>query len=264
MLRFGDDYETKFDIPWYIQSYVDHGQDRSFALRELYKVYLEMSASPGSLSVLDIGIGPCIDQLVSVAPYASQIILADYAPSNRAALTAWLESKKEARDWTPHFKKIITEVEGKDEMEIEERMSMVREMVKAVVPCDITKDPLLPQEYLHHYDIVQSFLCLQAACETMEDCFACIARMASVVKPGGKIALYFIDHKEVKGMPGKCYYFVGSETFFSLPISAPSVIKALECAGLHDIKLTTEPADPLTNEARYYHGFYFVSATKKE
>ena len=121
-----------------------------------------------------------------------------------------------------------------------------------------------PQEYLHQYDtFVQSFLCLQAACETMEDCFACIARMVSLVKPGEKIVLYYIDQTKAEGMPGKYYYFVGSETFFSLPISAPSVIKALERAGLCDCKLTTKSADLLTNDICFCLGVYFLSATKK-
>ena len=61
MLQFRDDYEAKFRIPWYLNSYVDHSQARCFALRKLYKVYVEMKACPESLSVLDVGTGPCID-----------------------------------------------------------------------------------------------------------------------------------------------------------------------------------------------------------
>ena len=227
-------------------------------------MYVELKVSTESLSVLDVGTGPSIDQIISVAPYAYQIILAEYAASNRTELKAWLENEKSAHDWMPHFKKIITEVEGKDETEVEKRVAMVRKRVRAVVPCDITKDPPLPEEYLQQYDIVQSFLCLQAACETMEDCFAAIARMASLVKPGGKIVLYFIDQNEAEGMPGKSYYYVGSEIFFTLPISAASVVKALENAGLCDIMLTAKSADPLNQENFYYLGVYFVSAMKKE
>ena len=93
---------------------------------------------------MDIGTGPSIAYSISVAFYASKIIWAEYAVPNQAALTAWLENQKDAHDWMPYFKKIVTGMEGKDEMEVKRRVTMVREKVKAVVPCDITKDPPIP------------------------------------------------------------------------------------------------------------------------
>ena len=163
-LRFGEDYETSFDIQQYLECYTEFNPISCFPVRELHKLVAELKAAPKSLSVLDIGSGPTIAHSISVAPYASKIVLAEYAPQNRAALTAWLENQKDAYDWLPYFKTIVTELEGKEEVEVERRVTAVREKVEAVVPCDITKDPPIPQEYMCQYDIVQSFLCLQSAC----------------------------------------------------------------------------------------------------
>ena len=258
-LRSGQDYETIFDVQQYLQGYTDFSPIRCFPVRELHKLCAELKVAPASLSVLDIGTGPVIAYSISVAPYASKIVLAEYAAQNRAALTSWLENQKDAYDWLPYFKMIVNELEGKDEGEVERRVNMVREKVKAVVPCDITKDPLIPQEYMCQYDIVQSFLCLNA-CQTVEECIICITRMASLVKPGGKIILYFVEQEEVEG---KCFYLVGSEMFFSLPLFKASVVKGIEDAGFCDIKLTTLPREQLDNPHPNINCFFLVSATKK-
>ena len=213
------------------------------------------------MSVLDIGTGPCIGYFISVAPYASNIVLAEYAACNRAALTAWLENQKDAYDWMPYFKKVVSEMEGKDETEVERRVTMVREKVKAVVPCDITKDPPVPQEYMCQYDIVQSFLCLQAAFHTKEESFVGLARMASLVKPGGKIILYFVDRDEVKE---KSFYVVGSEKFLSLPVPIASMVEEIKNAGFDDVKLTTQPLQQGDDLRPYLNCSVFLSATKKQ
>ena len=218
-----------------------------------------MNAAPESLAVLDIGTGPAIAYSISIAPYASKIVLAEYSTSNRAALTAWLENQKHAYDWMPYIKMIVTEMEGKDEMEVERRVTMVREKVKAVVPCDITKDPPIPQEYMCQYDIIQSILCLQAACQTKEEFFAAIARMATLVKPRGKIILYLVERE---GVEGKSFYLIGSEKFFSLPLSKDTVVKGIEDVGFYDVKMTTLPREEVDNPHSSLVSFFFLSATK--
>ena len=226
----------------------------------MHKLCAELNTGPNSLSVLDIGTGPSIAQSISVAPYASKIILSDYAAQSRAALTAWLENQEDAHDWMPYFNKIVTEMEGKDEMEVERRIAMVREKVKAVVSCDITEDPPMAEEYMCQYDIVQSFLCLQIACQTKDECFAGIARMASLVKPGGRLILYFSDRNEIKG---KSFYVVGSDKFLTVPISSTSVVKGMKNAGFYDIKLSTLSKEKIGFSQTGLNGFYFISATKE-
>ena len=52
--------------------------------------------------------------------------------------------------------------------------------------------------------------------------------MASLVKPGGKIILYFLEQEEKEK---KFFYLVGSVMFFSLPLSKDSVVRVLKMLG---------------------------------
>ena len=256
-LRFGKDFETHFDVQQYLQCYTGFSPIRCFPLREMHKLCTELKVPPGSLSVLDIATGPTIAYSISIAPYASKIVLAEYATPNRAALTAWLENQKDAYDWKPYFKMVVNEMEGKNEGEVRRRETMVREKVKAVVPCDINKDPPIPQEYMCQYDIVQSFLCLNSACQTKEECLASITRMASLIKTGGKIILYLAEVER------ESFYMVGSERFFCLPISKDSVVKGIKDAGFFDVKLTILSREEVHKPVPNLTCFYFVSASKE-
>ena len=84
--------------------------------------------------------------------------------------------------------------------------------------------------------------------------------MASLVKPGGKIILYFLEQEEKEG---KCFYLVGSEMFFSLPLSKDSVVKSIEDAGFFDVQLTFLPRKQVNNPHPNLAFFFFLSATKK-
>ena len=139
---FGEDYEKLFDVQQYLQSYTDLSPIRCFPLKDLHDLFTELKTAPESLSVVDIGTGPCIAYLISAAPYASKIVLAEYTASNRAALSAWLENQKDAYDWMPYFKKVVIDLEGKHGTEVERRVAMVREKVK--VSCHVISQKTHP------------------------------------------------------------------------------------------------------------------------
>ena len=51
-------------------------------------------------------------------------------------------------------------LEGKSHQESIERQKVLRDRVKAVVACDITKDQFIEEGYEGPYDVVKSLLCL--------------------------------------------------------------------------------------------------------
>ena len=141
-LRFGKDFEKYFDVQQYLhERYTVFNPVRCFPLRELHKLCAELKAGPKNLSVLDIGSGPNIANFISVAPYTSKIVSAEYATPNRAALTAWLENQEDAFDWKPYFKMVVTEMEGKDEREVERRETLVEKRSK--LWCHVTSPKTL-------------------------------------------------------------------------------------------------------------------------
>ena len=83
--------------------------------------------------------------------------------------------------------------------------------------------------------------------------------MASLVKPGGKIILYFVEHKILEE---ESFYVVGSEMFCNLHISKANALKGIEDAGFYDLRVTTLPREEIDNPHPSLVCFYLVSATK--
>ena len=212
-----------------------------FRLKELHKFY-QSYPSTAKLKILDIGSGPAIANMISAAPYAAEIVLSGYTEANRSALLQWLNNDPNAFDWTHVFKHVVVDLEGLTAEEVPIRTDLLRKVVKAVVPCDANQDPPIPTEYVDQYDIATDFLCLPAACATIEDYKAALVRLHALLKPGGKIVLYTPECKEAQ-IPAS--YCVGPHNFFALPLSKDDIFKSLEHAGFHDLKTTAQTREDL-------------------
>ena len=225
-------------------------------LHEFYQSYL----STAKLKILEIGTGPSIANIISAAPYAAEIVLSEYTEANRSALLQWLNNDPNAFDWTHVFKYIVVDLEGKTEEVIQ--AELVRKVVKAVVPCDVTQDPPIPNEYVDQYDVVTDFLCLVSVCAMTEDYTAALVRLHTLLKPGGKVVLY---SSETDNTQTPVSYPVGPLYYFGLCLSRDVIFKSLEQAGFCDVKrvaLTREhfglPDDFQPNVV----AFSFITASK--
>ena len=154
----------------------------------------------------------------------------------------------------------MVDLEGKTEEVIQ--AELVRKVVKAVVPCDVTQDPPIPNEYVDQYDVVTDFLCLVSACATTEDYTAALVRLHTLLKPGGKVVLY---SSETDNTQTPVSYPVGPLYYFGLCLSRDVIFKSLEQAGFCDVKrvaLTREhfglPDDFQPNVV----AFSFITASK--
>ena len=263
-LLFGEDYCDKFNPQDYLQvnySVANLGPFHLFRLKELHKFY-QSYPSTAKLKILDIGSGPAIANMISAAPYAAEIVLSGYTEANRSALLQWLNNDPNAFDWTHVFKHVVVDLEDKTEEEVQIRAELLRKVVKAVVPCDANQDPPIPTEYVDQYDIATDFLCLPAACATIEDYKAALVRLHALLKPGGKILLYTPECKEAQ-IPAS--YCVGPHNFFALPLSKDDIFKSLEHAGFCDVKRITKTREDLGLPDGVKPGvvaFSFVTANK--
>ena len=66
-----------------------------------------------NVRVLDFGGGPAIFDLISAAPYAEEIIFAEYSEENRKEVAAWRERSPDAHDCSPYFNFVQQRLEGK-------------------------------------------------------------------------------------------------------------------------------------------------------
>ena len=173
------------------------------------------------IKVLDYGCGPVLCHIISAAgiPNVSEIVLAEYTARNREAVQQWLDKDPSAFDWSPHIKHVVKTLESKTEMQVAEREERMHSLIK-VVSCDITEDPPIEKGYEGPYDIVISCLCLETSCNNLDEYRAGIAKLTSLVKPGGFLLIYSIDIQLEDGPAG---YYVGQERFESLRVSCDFV-----------------------------------------
>ena len=198
------DYPDKFQPGEYLKRY--YGASGRIPMMDPY--YKAFQGLPSDLRILDYGTGATIFTSISAATKASEIILSDYSELCRTTLRQWLEGDREAFDWSPYFRHVVKELEGKGEEEVAKRQTLVRNLVKAVVKCDITQDPPIEPGYEQPYDVVMSSLCIEAVIKSNDEYQQLLANLVSLVKPGGHLFLYGVDCPFEGG-----YYVVGNETF---------------------------------------------------
>ena len=214
------EYIDRFQPGEYLKRYYG-----AFSFHSLDLYYKAFQSLPTGLRILDYGTGPVILTTISAATKASEIVLSDYSEVCRTALHQWLAGDREAFDWSPHFSHVVKELEGNGDEEVAKRQTLVRNVVKAVVKCDLTREPPIEPGYEQPYDVVMSSLCIEAVIKSNDEYQNMLTKLVSLVKPGGHLLLYGV---EVQGDGG--YYVVGDENFSSVGPSLEFAMHAmLEC-----------------------------------
>ena len=237
--------------------------DKERILFPLEKFHEEFSVLPESLKILDYGTGPVMMSVISAAIHASEIILCEYNPKNREALRAWLDNEPSAFNWSPFFDHVVQKLEGKSLDEARERETLVRKVVKNdVISCNIYSPSIIEEGYEGPYDVVSSSCCLESSCTSRETFRHHVAKLAALVKSGGRMMLYLTE-RNMERENG--VYLTGSTEHGIVNVSADYVADLLSSIGFSDVKKSSCRGDPAV--MRTYQdddilGFLFVSGTK--
>ena len=181
------DYQNAFHPSVYLKLY-DSDSDAIPRVQHALRCYHDVFQSlPCHLKVLCYSCGPVLVDTISAATKASEIVLSDFVDKNCKALHQWLNRDPAAYDWWNYFSFVVQELEGKEEEEVKERQEQVRQLVKAVVHCDITKDPPIQRGFDQLYDVVISSLVMEASAHNHEEYVSNTHRLSKLVKPGGLI-----------------------------------------------------------------------------
>lgn len=192
--------------------------------------------APLRISVLDLGCGPALTHAIVAAPYASEIVMADFAEQHRKEIQKWLNNDRDAHDWSPMLTHIVTQVEGRCAEEITERVAALKRAIKAVVHCNVTQDSVIPvPEYMKEYDIVQTFFCLESACPDRKQYKSALKRVFGLVKPGGKLVYHVLNKQEDPSDP-IAQYRIGEVALYDIRISLDFALQSLVEAGFEIIK----------------------------
>ena len=183
-----------------------------FILQNIHKFFKALQHKD-EMDILDFGCGPIISHVISASKYAGSIVLADYSSKSLSILNQWLKQDPEFKfDWSTHFKYVVETLEEKSEREVREREETLRSKIKAIISCDITRDPPLPVGYSNPYDAVICSLVIDGVAENIPQYKEQLKRLYFLVKPGGHLLLvvgttsYSIDYCYER------YYMNKSET----------------------------------------------------
>ena len=248
-------FQKLFDPRAYHQDwYTKVGQSSKKFLKVLHELYSSYGPSPSGLKVLDYGCGPVVIYEISAALQASEIVMADYAEQNQRAVQLWVDKDPAALDWSLFFKYVVITLEGKSEEEAVAREDELRRRIKAVVSCDITADQPIQPGYEGPYDVVSACLAIGCAYSSVAGYETGVAKLAKLVKPGGKLCLYENIGTDTIS------YAVGPETFYSLSFTEDVLKGILAKLGFQNIQVTKRLYDDVDDNP--CKGLMFVVATK--
>ncbi|XP_005143595.2 nicotinamide N-methyltransferase [Melopsittacus undulatus] len=225
-------YQQSFDPQEYLREFYSlssvQGQPNTLltqSLRSLFNVFALDELSGHTL--IDVGCGPTIYQLLSACERFQEIISLDYTDRNRQELEKWLRNEPGAFDWSPVVK-YVCELEG-DREKWAEKEEKVRKKVKQVLKCDVTKaNPTAPVS-LPPADCIVSTLCLEAACKDLATFRSALRNISTLVKPGGHLVLVTVLQET--------FYAFNKQVFSCLYLESSMVEEAVEGAGF-DVKLS--------------------------
>jgi NNMT/PNMT/TEMT family len=143
-------------------------------------------ATPNS-PVLFFGVGPALHHVFLAAPYASEIHLAEYLPSNRHALEAWLHCDPLAHNWRP-FVEYTLACEGiaqPSDDAVAQREALTRSKISALLEGDAGNVNPLGGTGCPPYSTVVSAYCADSATDNIGTWELYMRNIASLVRPGG-------------------------------------------------------------------------------
>ncbi|XP_069061134.1 nicotinamide N-methyltransferase-like [Pleurodeles waltl] len=254
----GEFYVKHFEPSAYLEDYFKFG--KSAVGDEYLKLTLPLFCSafaPGELkgdTLIDIGTGPTIYQLLSACECFKEITATDYAESNRKELRKWLQNEPGAFDWSPVVK-YVCELE-ENRMTVPEKEEKLRRAVTQILHCDVLKsNPLEPLQG-QQYDCVLSSLCLEGACKSKDEVCCALKNISTLSKPGGYLVLC--------GDISCSYYQVGKVKFASMSFDKEFLRKAVSGAGytIDKLEVSSTADKEAEKETTDYSGVYFLVAHK--
>ncbi|XP_068120369.1 nicotinamide N-methyltransferase-like [Hyperolius riggenbachi] len=249
-----DQYQKFFDPKAYLERYFSLAGDTvdeyvHFVLKHLSQVF--NSGKVKGETLIDIGTGPSIYQLLSACEAFNEIIATDFTERNREEFKAWLTNQPGAFDWSPVVK-YACQLEG-DRIPWNEKEDCLRKAIKQVLQCDILKDNPTDPVVVPPADCVLSCLCLESACKDQESYITGLNNISTLLKPGGYLVLV--------GVLGNVYYMVGERKFSALFLTESFIRESLCNAGyvVEEFVSSEKPDESWEGTAQFSSIYVFVA-----
>lgn len=230
--------------------------DENYELLEFFvKAYKGVKDTP---LMVEIGGGPTIYQLITAASKVKEIHFSEFLPQNRNEVQKWEDEEENAFQWDSFIDlSLVLEGLENDPESVEKRKKLVREKIKKIIPCDITKSDPLGVKYRGTYDLVSTNFCPESITSDKKAWEESIDNICSLLKPEGVIIMTALKHAH--------WYYVGSKQFPATYLDEEDIKRVLEKLGFKDFYFHTieaEVTDENDDNFEGYKGMIFVKAQR--
>lgn len=219
-LQLKDDPYAKFDPRSYLTEYYSEvGSENAFLLEFYHDAF---SALPDGVSILEVGGGPTIYQLLSASRRSTEIVFTDFLPGNLQQVAQWLAQDQGSFSWE-RFAEKVAQLEGGRHASASIVETRTRAAISRLTRCNALSTPLLGSSSKRSFDVVSSNFCLECLrCDEKTFLFA-LENVSSWVSQNGVLMLTLL--KNSRG------YQVADRIFPAFPLDSCYMRKALEKLG---------------------------------
>lgn len=181
---------TSFQAKAYLEEYFStNGKENQALLKFLHKTY---EALPYCQSLVEVGGGPTIYQLISAVKKVNFIFFSELAQSNREEIRNFLEDKNPF-DWDIFIDYVLELEEGSDD-DKDKRKNEIRSKVKILAPCDIRNAHPLSPIWCLPFDILSMHSVADAISENEEAFINNMKNALTLLKTGGFYVGMFVKN----------------------------------------------------------------------
>ena len=208
----------------------------------------------GKASVLELGGGPTLYQLMNIARAVKEIHFTDYVEDNLAEVRLWKSGSRSAFDWTSFLRAALMLEKDSAEVSKKEAAALAKELrrkIKSVKTCDIFKKDLGVAR--RPYDIISTHFVAESATSSKAHWEAALKNIHRKLAKNG---LLFMS--ALRGAKGS--YKVLEQKFPAVKLYESDMEKGLKKAGFKVIRISSIRTEDKSNN---YDGFMFVVAQKQ-
>lgn len=237
---------SHFEPQEYLEEYYAQlSEENAFLLDFYHETYRRM---PADLSVLELGGGPTVYQLLSASRCAREILFTDFLEANRREVERWLEGETGVFDWIQYLERVAS---LESDLDADGLAARLRACIRRVAPCDLTRENPLEPDVRNDFDIVSSAFCLEAVTQDPADFTSFLQRIRALLKPGGSLVAVLVRDSRA--------YKVGRHFFPACPLNEAALAEALRGNGYRDVQIQTLETD----RSHGYTGIMAVVAARE-
>jgi hypothetical protein len=211
-----------FDPADYLAEYYSAIGDENDALLQFLAGAYEGMPAGGSL--LEVGGGPTVYQLVSAAGRAGSITFADPVDANLRAVASWVDGCPGAFDWSAFVRRALHHegIDRPSDAQVWDRQARLRAELTHLRSCDVFRPLLAPGEA--PFDAVGSHFVTESITADRAMWRRGLGNLVGALRPGGLLVLSALEHAQSWRAGDRCYPAVW--------LTVADVVEALEGFGV--------------------------------